>query len=154
MQKIYVDKHSDNQRHLLFDKQKVDLLLNDLNNALNLLTYQNNIEVDYQNFTTILSTSVKKFSIEVLCKKKNNTTNPWYDNECKIARKSNRDAANESLKYDKINRYKTLIKRGKKDYINRKQEKFLYLFKIDPKKLWRQILTCKTKENNKILLKD
>jgi hypothetical protein len=53
-------------------------------------------------------------SIEVLCKKKNRTTNPWYDNECKIARKSIRDASNESLKYDKINRYKALIKKKKK----------------------------------------
>jgi hypothetical protein len=42
----------------------------------------------------------------------------------------------------------------KKDYIHRKQEKLLHLFKIDPKKLWRQILTRKTKENNKIPLKD
>jgi hypothetical protein len=135
MHKISIEEHSDNQRHLLFDKQKVDLFLNDLSNALNLLTYQNNIEVDYQNFTTILSTSINKFSIEVLCKKKNSTTNPWYDNECKIARKSIRDASNASLKYDKINRYKTLIKRKKKKiYINRKQEKLLHLFKIDPKK--------------------
>jgi hypothetical protein len=30
----------------------------------------------------------------------------------------------------------------------------LHLFKIDPKKFWRQILTRKTKENNKIPLKD
>jgi hypothetical protein len=50
----------------------------------------------------------------VLCKKKNSTTNPWYDNECKIARKSIRDASNASLKYDNINRYKTLIKRKTK----------------------------------------
>jgi hypothetical protein len=89
----------------------------------------------------------------VLLKKKNNTTNPWYDNECKIARKTIRDASNASLKYDKINRYKTLIKR-KKNYINKKQEKLLHLFKIDPKKSRRQILTRKTKENNKIQLKD
>jgi hypothetical protein len=75
--------------------------------------YQNNIEADYESFTTIISNSIKKFSIEVLCKKKNNTTNPWYDNECKIARKSIRDASNMSLKYDKINRYKTIIKKKK-----------------------------------------
>ena len=30
----------------------------------------------------------------------------------------------------------------------------MHLFKIDPKKLWRKILTSKTKENNRIPLKD
>jgi hypothetical protein len=30
----------------------------------------------------------------------------------------------------------------------------LHLFKIDPKKFWRQVLTCKTKENIRIPLKD
>jgi hypothetical protein len=134
--------------------RKFDIFLKYLSNYLKLISYQNNIEADYHNFTTTLSTSINKFSIEVLCKKKNNTTNPWYDNECKIVRKSIRDASNASLKYDKINRYKTLIKRGEKNYINRKQEKLLHLFKIDPKKFWRQILTHKTKENNRIPLKD
>jgi hypothetical protein len=112
MHKGSIEEHFDNQRHLLFDKQKVNLFLKDLSNALNIITYHNNIEVDYQNFTTILSTSINKFSIDVLYKKKNSTTNPWYDHECKIVRKVIRDASNASLKYDKINRYKSLIKRG------------------------------------------
>jgi hypothetical protein len=51
-----------------------------------------------------------------------NMTNPWYDKECKIARKSIRDASNESLKLDKINTYKSLIKRKKMYYINKRQE--------------------------------
>jgi hypothetical protein len=101
-------------KSLLFDKKKVDLFLNYLSNASNLLMYQNNIEGDYQNFTTILSTSIKKFSVEVICKNKKNTTNPWYNNECKIAIKSIGDAFNESLKYYQINRYQTLIKKEKK----------------------------------------
>ena len=113
MHKSSIEEHSNNQRHLLFDKQKIDLFLKDLRNALKHILYQNNMEVDYHNFTTTLSTSINNFSIEVLHKKKNSTTNPWYDNECKIARKSIRDASNASLKYDKINRYKTLIKRKK-----------------------------------------
>ena len=81
----------------------------------------------------------------MLCKKKNRIFNHWYDNESKLARKSIRDACNESLKYDKINRYKSLIKRKKRHYINRKQENLLHLSKIDPKKFWRKILTRKTK---------
>jgi hypothetical protein len=44
---------------------------------------------------------------------KNRISNPWYDDECKLARKYIRDASNESLKYDKINTYKPLIKRKK-----------------------------------------
>jgi hypothetical protein len=63
---------------ILFDKNKVDLFLKDLNTKLNLLSYKNNIEDIYHNFTTTLSTSIKKFSIEVLCKKKNRISNPWY----------------------------------------------------------------------------
>jgi hypothetical protein len=46
MQKSYVEEHSDNQRNLLFVKHKVDLLLKDLSNSLNLISYQNNVEVD------------------------------------------------------------------------------------------------------------
>jgi hypothetical protein len=101
MHKNPLEDNSDNQRHFVFDKNKVDLFLKDLNTKLNLLSYKNNIEDIYHNFTTTLSTSIK---IEVLCKKKNRISNPWYDNECKLARKSIRDASNESLKYDKINR--------------------------------------------------
>jgi hypothetical protein len=47
MHKRSIEEHSDNQRHLLFDKQNVNLFLKDLSNALNLISYQNNIEVDY-----------------------------------------------------------------------------------------------------------
>jgi hypothetical protein len=152
--KSSIEENFDNQRHFLFDKNKVDLFLKHLNSELNLLSYKNNIEDLYHNFMRTLSTSINKFSIKVLCKNKNRTTNPWYDNKCKIARKSIRDASNESLKSDKINRYKALIKMKKIHYINRKQEKLLHLSKLDPKKFWRQILTHKTKENNMIPLKD
>ena len=92
--------------------------------------------------------------MEVLCKKNNRIVNPWYDNQCKLARKDIMDACNESLKYDKINRYKALIKIKKRHYINRKQENILHLSMLDPKKFWRKIMTCKTKENVMILLID
>jgi hypothetical protein len=69
----------------------------------------------------------------VLRKKKNNTTNHWYDNKCKIARKPIRDASNESLKSNKINIYKALIKKKKRHYINKKQEKIVCLSKLYPK---------------------
>jgi hypothetical protein len=87
-------------------------------------------------------------------KKNNRTTNPWYDKECKIARKAIRDASNESLKLDKINTYKALIKRKKMYYINKRQEKLSQLYKLDPKKFWSQILNRNTKENNRIPLRD
>jgi hypothetical protein len=87
-------------------------------------------------------------------KKNNRTTNPWYDKECKIARKAIRDASNEPLKLDKINMYKALIKRKKRYYINKRQEQLSQLYKLDPKKFWSQILKCNTKENNRIPLTD
>jgi hypothetical protein len=39
-------------------------------------------------------------------------------------------------------------------YISRKKEHILHLSKLDPKKLWRQILSHKTNENNMITLRD
>jgi hypothetical protein len=110
MHRSAIEENYDNKRNLFFDKSKVDIFLKDLNNKLNLLTYKDNIEELYHNFTTTLSTSINKFSFEVSYKKNNRTTNPWYDEECKIVRKSIRDASNESLKLDKINTYKALIK--------------------------------------------
>jgi len=37
-------------------------------------------------------------------------------------------------------------------YIHKRQENLLHLSKAAPKKFWRQILTRKTKDNNKISL--
>jgi hypothetical protein len=54
----------------------------------------------------IVATSIKMFSIEMSGKKKNRTTNPWYDKQCKIARKSIRDISSGSLKSNEINEYK------------------------------------------------
>jgi hypothetical protein len=103
MHRSTIEENYDNQRNLGFDKSNVDILLKDLNSKLNLLTYKDNIEELYHNFTTTLSISINKFSLEVSYKNNNRTTNPWYDKECKIDRKSIRDASNESLKLDKIN---------------------------------------------------
>ena len=60
--------------------------------------------------------------------------------KCKIVRKSIRDASNESLKLDKINTYRSLIKKKKRYYINKRQEKISQLSKLDPKKFGSQIL--------------
>jgi hypothetical protein len=114
MHRSVIENNFDNKRNLFFDKSKVDIFFKDLNSKLNLLTYKDNIEELYHNFTTTLSTSINKFSFEVSYKKNNRTTNPWHDKECKIARKAIRDDFNESLKLDKINMYKSLIKRKKK----------------------------------------
>jgi hypothetical protein len=45
MHKISIEDNFDNQKHLIFDKNKADLFLKDLNNKLNLLSNQNNINV-------------------------------------------------------------------------------------------------------------
>jgi hypothetical protein len=101
---------------------------------------------DHKPLTLTLKFSMHRSTIE--------ETNPWYDKECKIARKSIRDASNEPLKLDKINTYKALIKRKKRYYINKRQEQLSQLYKLDPKKFWSQILKCNTKENNRIPLRD
>jgi hypothetical protein len=113
MHKSAIDHNFDNQRKLCFEKSKVDLFLKYLNSELNLLTYKDNIENLYHNFTNTLSTSIDKFSFEVSYKKNDRMNNPCYDKERKISRKSSRDASNESLKIDKINTHKSLIKRTK-----------------------------------------
>jgi hypothetical protein len=154
MHRSAIEENSDNQRNLRFNKSKVDIFLKDSNSKLNLLTYKENIEELYHNFTTTLSTYINKFSFKVSYKKNNRKINPWYDKECKISRKSVRDSSNESLKLYKINTYKALIKRKKRYYINKRQEKLLQLYKMDPKKFWRKILKHNTKENNRILLRD
>jgi hypothetical protein len=82
MQKSPIEENYDNRKHLIFDKNKDDVFLKDLNNELNLLTNENNIDDLYRDFTTTLSTSINKFSIEVLCKKENRIANPWYNKEC------------------------------------------------------------------------
>jgi hypothetical protein len=113
MHRSTIEDNFDNQRNFHFDKSNVDILLKDLNSKLNLLTYKDNIEELYHNFIATLSTSINKFSFEVSYRMNNRTTKPWYDKECKIARKTIRDASNEPLKLDRINTYKVLIKRKK-----------------------------------------
>jgi hypothetical protein len=71
-----IEENSDNQRNFHFDKSKVDIFLKDLNSKLNILTYKDNIEELYHNFTNIVSTSINKFSFRVSYKKNNRTTNP------------------------------------------------------------------------------
>ena len=101
------------QKNLIFDKIKVDFFLHDLKNELFPLSSMENIENIYHNFSTILSSSINKFSIEVSTKTSNSRTNPWYDQECKDASKEITQATTYSIKMDKINHYKALIKRKK-----------------------------------------
>ena len=77
------------------------------------LSSMENIENIYHNFATTLLSSINNFSIEVLTKTSNSRTNPWYDKECKDARKEINQATTNSIKMDKINHYKALIKRKK-----------------------------------------
>lgn len=78
MHKSPIDENFDNQKCLIFDKHKANLFLKDLNNELNLLSNKDNIGDLYHNFTTSLSPSINKVSIEVSCKKENRMTNLWY----------------------------------------------------------------------------
>ena len=66
-----IEENSNNQRKLPFGKSKDDIFLKDLNSELDLLTYKDNIEDLYQNFTTTLSTSINMFSFDVSCKNNN-----------------------------------------------------------------------------------
>lgn len=154
MHKSSIEDNSNSQMHFLFHKNKDDIFLKYLNSESNALSYKNNSEYLYHNFTTTLSNSIKKLCIEVLCKKKNRINHPCYDNMCKFARNCIKDSSNESLKYNKINRYKVVIKRKNKHYIDRKKQRLLHLSKLDHYKLWRKIPPYKTKENNMILLRD
>ena len=49
--------------------------------------------------------------------KRNSKTNPWYDKDCKSARREIKEALDESLKIDKIKIYKALTKGKKMQYI-------------------------------------
>ena len=69
-----IEANSLYQKNLIFDRDKEGLFINDLKNGFPPISSIENIE--YHNFTTILSSSINKFSIEVLGKKKNCRTNP------------------------------------------------------------------------------
>ena len=105
-----IREKSHDQKNLIFNKNNYDIFLNDLKNGFFPLSSMYNLEYLYHNFTTILSYSINGFSIEVSINKKNRRTNPWYDKERKNARLSIKEAIEESLKIDKINRYKAQIK--------------------------------------------
>jgi len=69
---------------------------------LPLSSIDNVIEDLYHNFTTTLSASINKFSIEVSSNKRNRKNNLWYDKDCKNARREINEALDKSLKIDNI----------------------------------------------------
>jgi len=154
MHRYSIEDNPYSQKNLIFDGNKNDLFLKYLIINFLPLSSTDNIEDLYHNFTTTLSYFINKFSIEVSSNKRNRKTNPWYDKDCKSARREIMEALDESLKIDKIQLYKALTKRKKMQYIHKRQENLLHLFKVAPKKFWRQILTRKTKDNNRIALND
>ena len=81
MHKSPIEDIYNNQKFFIFNQSKADPFLKDLRNELNLLLNKESIENLHHNFTTTLSTSLNKFSIEVTCKKENRVINPWYDKE-------------------------------------------------------------------------
>ena len=62
------------QKNLIFDRNNNNLFLNELKTTLLPLSSINNIEYLYHNFTTTLSYSVNKFSIEVSSNERNRKT--------------------------------------------------------------------------------
>ena len=87
MHRYPIENNPYSQKNLIFDRNKNDLFLNELKINLLPLSIIDNIEDLYHNFTTTLSYSINKFSIEVSSNKRNNKTNPWYDKDCKSARR-------------------------------------------------------------------
>lgn len=71
----HIQKNGENQRHIHFDKSKEDLLKY-LTRDLGSLTYNDNNDHIYHNFTTTLSTTINKFSTEVSSKNNNRSSNP------------------------------------------------------------------------------
>lgn len=128
MHSDYTEENFDGQKHLIFDKNKVDLVLDDLKNNIFPLSYMNTIENLYHNFTKSLSSSIEKFSIDVSRRKRDRITNPWYDQECKDARNEIKKTIDESLKLDIINQYKNLTKRKKSCYLSKMHENLLLLY--------------------------
>ena len=113
------EKNYHSLKHLIFNKNKADIFLHDLKNELVPLSSMENIENIYHNFVTTLSLSINKFSIEVSTKTSNSRTNPWYDKERKDVRKEIKKATTYSIKMDKINHYKALIKRRRKKTLSK-----------------------------------
>ena len=60
-----INNNSHGHKHLIFDINKSDLFLNELKNYLFPPSRLENIEHLYHNFTTVLSYSNNKFSIEI-----------------------------------------------------------------------------------------
>ena len=82
-----IDDNSHSHKHLVFDRDKSDIFLNNLKSELLPLSRLDNIKYLYQNFPTTLSSSINKLFFEVLGKNKNRRTNPSFDKECKISRR-------------------------------------------------------------------
>ena len=109
-----IEDNPHSHKNLIFDRNKNDLFLNELKIHLLHLSSIDNIEDLYHNFATTLSYSINKFSIKVSSNKRNSKTNPWYDKDCKSARREIKEATDESLKIDKIKIRKALTRRKKK----------------------------------------
>ena len=127
MHRVPTENNTYSQKNLIFDRNKNYLFINELKTNLLPLSSIDNIEDLYHNFTTTLTYSINNFSIEVSNNKRNSKTNPWYDKNCKSARREIKEVVDESLKIGKIKIYKALTKR-KKGSIFIKDKRISYTF--------------------------
>jgi len=88
--------------------------------------------IKYITILLILFPPPLKNSIIRLHKKNNGTSNPWYDKDCKIDKKEIRYIPNERIKFQNISIYKSLIKRKKRSYINKREDHIFHLSKVAP----------------------
>lgn len=86
------------RRHIHFNRTKFDYFLSDPERDLGSLTYNKNIDQIYYHFTTTLYTNISKFTNETSYKKDNINSNPWYEKDCKNAKKAIGDTPNEIIK--------------------------------------------------------
>ena len=84
MHTTHMQETNERKRHIRFDRSKIDLFLGDLERDLGPMNYNNNIDQIYYYFTIILSSTINKFSNEILFKQTNRNSNPWYGKDSKF----------------------------------------------------------------------
>ena len=75
------------------------------------------------------------------------SANPWFDEECKMAKRNGKKNMNRESR----NEYDQLIKKKKEEYANRIRIKLINLGKSSPRKFWKELQQRKTQIENNII---